>query len=79
MGAHQALRHRRQHVFLAEQEIGETELGARPGDVVQRDEAVDLGLGRGGQRIVGGAQIGEFGVAVAERAWAGNAVRVQHR
>ena len=79
MGAYQALRHRRPHVLLPEQQLGEAELGARPGDVVHCHEVVDLGLCRRGQRIVGGAQIGEFGVAVAERARSRHAVRVQHR
>ncbi len=42
MNAHDALRHRRQYLALAEQQIGEADLGARIGDVVHCDEPVNL-------------------------------------
>src|SRR5580700_11599711 len=53
MGAHQPLRHRRQYILFAEQQLGKAKLRARPGDVVQRDEILDLDLSRLRQRIVG--------------------------
>jgi len=79
MGAHEPLRHRRQHILFAEQQLGETELGPRPCDVMQGDEVLDLGCCRGGQRVVGGAQIGEFGLALAERPRTRHPMRVEHR
>src|ERR1700726_3058697 len=46
--SHQPLWHGWQQILLAEQQLGETELGARPCDVMQGDQILDLGLGGGG-------------------------------
>jgi hypothetical protein len=44
MRAHQALRHRRQNLFFAKQQLAKPQLAARPSDVVQRDKIGDLAL-----------------------------------
>jgi hypothetical protein len=46
---------------------------------MQHDEILDLGLAGGGQRVIGGAQIGEFRLAFPERTRARHAMRVKHR
>ena len=60
---HQPMLHRTQPVLVAGRVVGEADLLARKDDGVFADQVFDLGLGRVVQRVVGGAHVGEFGVA----------------
>ena len=63
MGAHQPLQHRLHGHALVGQEFREAELTARIDQRMLADQILDLGPGRGIERIVGRAHIGEFGIA----------------
>ena len=67
MRAHQAMAHRLHRHALVGQELGEAELPARIDQRVLADEILDLGLGRGVERVVGRAHVGELGVAAVGR------------
>jgi hypothetical protein len=65
--ADEDLRHRRHVLPLVVAEIGEAEAGARVEDRVLGDEPVEAALDRVGQRVVGGALVGEFRVSADRR------------
>ncbi len=68
VAADQALAGRRVLLALTGREFGEADLCARPENIVLGDQRIDDVLGRMRQCVVGGAHIGELGLAVAERA-----------
>ncbi len=65
--ANERLRHWRQRLPLLLGEIGKTEPAARVEDRVLGDEPFEPALHGLGQRVVGGALVGEFGVAADRR------------
>jgi hypothetical protein len=69
--ADQAMAHRRDFDAMCLGEVGETEFGVGEGDRMFADQAVDFTLRCGVQCVVGGAHVGELGVAVGGRNHAG--------
>ena len=63
MGAHQPLQHRLEHLLFFLGVIEEAERAARIHQRMFADHVLDLGLGFVVERVVGGAHVGEFGVA----------------
>ena len=62
MAAHEALARRRELLALALREFGKADLAARPEHVVLDDQIVDCRLLCIGQRVIGGAHVGELGL-----------------
>ena len=75
MRAHQRMAHRRQGGALGVGVFGVSELTARMEDRVFAHEAFDLRFHVGRKRVIGGAQVGELGLAADRR----HDVREQHR
>ena len=73
--AHHHLRYWRQLLALRLREVGESGAQPRVRERMLRDEALELALHFIGQRIVGGAHIGEFGVTSDRR----DAARIKDR
>jgi hypothetical protein len=69
MRPHQPLQHRLEHLLLLVGVFGEAERSARVHQRVLADEVFDLRLGLVVERVIGGAHVGELGVA---------ALRVHH-
>lgn len=74
MRANQKLRHRRQLAGDLGIELGEADLRARAEDAVFDREAFERALLLLAERVIGGAQIGELGLAalgrnLARRRW----------
>ena len=65
MAAHEPLARRRELLALALREFGKADLAARPEHVVLDDQIVDRRFLRLAQRVIGGAHIGELGLAGA--------------
>ena len=68
MQPHQSLRRRRILLAFPGPEFGEADLTARPEHIVLDHQIVQNGFRRVRQGVIGGAHVGEFGLAVAERA-----------
>ena len=75
---HQPLARRRVLLALARREFGKADLAARPEHVVLDDEIVERGFLRLAQRVIGGAHVGELGLAGAERRGRRHRHREQH-
>ena len=75
---HEALARGRVFLALAGREFGEADLGARPENIVLGDQRIDDGLLFVVQRVIGGAHIGEFGLAAAKRRSRRHRDREQH-
>ena len=65
--AHQPVQHRLHAVAFLVGEVGEAQLAARIDQRMLADQVLDLGLGRVVERVVGGAHVGELGVAAIAR------------